>query len=285
MGLSRELALKMSTMQQSAWAPPTFPTGHLRALLELDPFQGPNAPPVPPPWHRVTGTWHAFGASAPTTPRLLWRPPSPVSPAGSCLKRGSSSGIFFSPSVDLAEAIDLFRAGGPDLDDDGGIINVDDVASLDDVFGDSASGFPAPGLQPPPSSNVRDRAGWPISSGRSWVRRRPSRGFPCRPRLSPPYLTICRASAFAPHLLPDGLPSAPCSRLCSTCSLLPVGTLKALVKSFTDFTNVEGCADTQARGIPLACSLPWQRFSVRAPDGALTKSRCPPTASRDRLSA
>ncbi|CAL8254596.1 unnamed protein product [Boreogadus saida] len=46
--------------------------------------------------------------------------------------------LFFSPSVDLAEAIDLFRAGAPDLDDDGGII---DVASLDDVFGDSASGF------------------------------------------------------------------------------------------------------------------------------------------------
>ncbi|CAL8357570.1 unnamed protein product [Gadus morhua 'NCC'] len=43
--------------------------------------------------------------------------------------------LFFSPAVDLAEAIDLFRAGAPDLDDDGGIINVDDDASLDDVFG------------------------------------------------------------------------------------------------------------------------------------------------------
>ncbi|CAL8395097.1 unnamed protein product [Boreogadus saida] len=38
------------------------------------------------------------------------------------------------------------------------------------------------------------------------------------------------------------------------------------------------------RGGSLAWSLHWQRFSVRAPDGALTKSRCPPTASRSRLS-
>ena len=61
-------------------------------------------------------------------------------------------------------------------------------------------------------------------------------------------------------------------------------TLKAPVKSYTDFTNVEGWADTQARGIPRLEPL-WQRFSVRAPDGALTKSRCPPTDSRSKLSA
>ncbi|CAL8250543.1 unnamed protein product [Boreogadus saida] len=35
--------------------------------------------------------------------------------------------LFFSPSVNLAEAIDLFRAGAPDLDDDGGIIDVDNL--------------------------------------------------------------------------------------------------------------------------------------------------------------
>ncbi|CAL8388849.1 unnamed protein product [Boreogadus saida] len=59
--------------------------------------------------------------------------------------------LFFSPSVDLAEAIDLFRAGAPGLDDDGGIIDVDDVASLDDVFGRVLShpiffpaGYPVP---------------------------------------------------------------------------------------------------------------------------------------------
>ncbi|CAL8260540.1 unnamed protein product [Boreogadus saida] len=113
----------------------------LRALRELGHFQDPYAPPVPPPWHRVTGTRRAFGASAPTTPRLraMAAPVSCVAcrelPEEGILSRH----LFFSPAVDLAEAIDLFRAGAPDLDDDGG--NIDDDASLDDVFGDSASGF------------------------------------------------------------------------------------------------------------------------------------------------
>ncbi|CAL8378948.1 unnamed protein product [Boreogadus saida] len=95
--------------------------------------------------------------------------------------------LFFSPAVDLADAIDLFRAGP---DDNDGIIDADDDASMDDVFGDSVSG-------------------WPISSGRSW------------------------------HLFTaaGGDPS----------------TLKAPVKSYTDFTNVEGWADTQAP--PLAALL------------------------------
>ena len=131
--------------------------------------------------------------------------------------------LFFSPAVDPADAIDLFRAG-PDLDDDDGIIDADD-ASMDDVFGDSASGFSRSRVT---TATVVQR-GKPRRMAdlfwRSWVRRRPSRGFPCRPRLSSPYLMICRASAFAPHLLPGGLPSAPCSRLCSTCLLLQVGTL------------------------------------------------------------
>ena len=46
--------------------------------------------------------------------------------------------LYFSPAVDLADAIDLFRAGP---DDNDGIIDADDDASMDDVFGDSASGF------------------------------------------------------------------------------------------------------------------------------------------------
>ncbi|CAL8314455.1 unnamed protein product [Boreogadus saida] len=50
--------------------------------------------------------------------------------------------LFFSPSVDLSEAIDIFRAGVPDIEDvDDDHIEVDDIASLDDVFVDFASGF------------------------------------------------------------------------------------------------------------------------------------------------
>ncbi|CAL8395199.1 unnamed protein product [Boreogadus saida] len=53
-----------------------------------------------------------------------------------------STHLFFSPSVDLAKAIDIFRAGVPDAQDaDDEHIEVDDVASLDDVFADSTSGF------------------------------------------------------------------------------------------------------------------------------------------------
>ena len=42
--------------------------------------------------------------------------------------------LFFSPAVELADAIDLFRAG-PFVDD-----GIND-ASMDDVFGDSATGL------------------------------------------------------------------------------------------------------------------------------------------------
>ncbi|CAL8368667.1 unnamed protein product [Boreogadus saida] len=81
------------------------------------------APPVPPPWHRVTGTWRAFGASAPTTPRLLWSAPVSCVACRELPEKGIlSRHLFFSPAVDLADAIDLFGAG-PDLDDDDGIID------------------------------------------------------------------------------------------------------------------------------------------------------------------
>ena len=44
--------------------------------------------------------------------------------------------------MDLAEAIDIFRAGVPDAQDaDDEHFEVDDVASLDDVFPGSASEF------------------------------------------------------------------------------------------------------------------------------------------------
>ncbi|CAL8335957.1 unnamed protein product [Boreogadus saida] len=49
--------------------------------------------------------------------------------------------LFFSPSVDFAEAIDIFGAGVPDAQDAGERFEVEDVASLDDVFPGSASEF------------------------------------------------------------------------------------------------------------------------------------------------
>ncbi|CAL8342142.1 unnamed protein product [Boreogadus saida] len=49
--------------------------------------------------------------------------------------------LLFSPSVNFAGAIDIFGAGVPDAQDAGEHFEVDDVASLDDVFPGSASEF------------------------------------------------------------------------------------------------------------------------------------------------
>ena len=49
--------------------------------------------------------------------------------------------LFFSPSVDLAEAIDIFGAGVLDAQDAEEYFEVDLVASLEDVFPGSASEF------------------------------------------------------------------------------------------------------------------------------------------------
>ncbi|CAL8337200.1 unnamed protein product [Boreogadus saida] len=78
--------------------------------------------------------------------------------------------LFFSPSVDLAEAIDIFRAGVPDAQDaDDEHFEVDDVASLDDVFAGSASEFSRSGASTEATVvRGRNHAGWPISSARSW---------------------------------------------------------------------------------------------------------------------
>ena len=90
--------------------------------------------------------------------------------------------LFFSPAVDLAEAIDLFRAG-PDLNDDDGIV---DTMTTPPWTTSSVTGFSRSRVT---TVTVVQR-GKPRRMAdlfwRSWVRRRPSRGFPCRPRLSSP---------------------------------------------------------------------------------------------------
>ena len=65
--------------------------------------------------------------------------------------------LFFSPSVDLAEAIDIFGAGVPDAQDAGEHFVVDDVASLDDVFPGSASEFSRSGASTEATIVPRER--------------------------------------------------------------------------------------------------------------------------------
>ncbi|CAL8388319.1 unnamed protein product [Boreogadus saida] len=190
-----------------------------------------------------------------------------------------------SPSVDLAEAIDLFRAGVPDLGDDGGIIDVDDVASLDDVFGDSASGF------------SRSR----VTTATVIQREKPHRMADLFGKIMGEAAAIKGIPIPAPPLVPvsDDMqgecfrtPSS--SRRATQCPLFPPvqhlftaagGDPEGPGENPSRISPTWRGGPILRRGGSLAWSLPWQRFSVRAPDGALTKSRCPPTASRDRLSA
>ncbi|CAL8253926.1 unnamed protein product [Boreogadus saida] len=215
---------------------------------------------------RCLGADHAAAAMAPSVSCVACR----ELPEEGVLSRH----LYFSPVVDVADAIDLFRAS-PDYHD--GVIDADDDAvSIDDVFDDSASGV------------SRSR----VTTTTAVERERPRRMADLFGEIMGEAAAIKGIPMPDPLLAPISCFHTPSSsRRVTQCPLfLPVqhffsaaggdpSTLKALVKSYMDFTNVEGWADTQARGIP------WQRFSVRAPDGALTNSRCPPTASRSRLSA
>ncbi|CAL8349730.1 unnamed protein product [Boreogadus saida] len=159
--------------------------------------------------------------------------------------------LYLSPAVDLADAIDLFRAS-PDYHD--GVTDAgDDAVSMDDVFDDSASGV----------SHSR------VSTATAVERERPRRMADLFGEIMGEAAAIKGIPMPAPPLAPisDDMqgecfrtPSS--SRRVTQCPLFPPvqhffsaaggdpSTLKAPVKSYTDFTNVEGWADTQARGIP-----------------------------------
>ncbi|CAL8345285.1 unnamed protein product [Boreogadus saida] len=160
--------------------------------------------------------------------------------------------LFFSPSVDLAEAIDIFGAELPDAQDADERFEVDDVASLDDVFPGSASEFSR-------------SAG--ASTGATIVPRERLR------RMADLFGDIMGEAAAIKGIPMPAPPLAPMwddmqgecfrtlssSRRVTQCPLFPPvqhlftaaggdsSTLKAPVRAFTDFTNVEGWADTQAR--------------------------------------
>ncbi|CAL8404882.1 unnamed protein product [Boreogadus saida] len=146
-----------------------------------------------------------------------------------------------------ARACDLFRAS-PDYHD-----GVTDAVSMDDVFDDSASGV----------SHSR------VSTATAVERERPRRMADLFGEIMGEAAAIKGIPMPAPPLAPisDDMqgecfrtPSS--SRRVTQCPLFPPvqhffsaaggdpSTLKAPVKSYTDFTNVEGWADTQARGIP-----------------------------------
>ncbi|CAL8237631.1 unnamed protein product, partial [Boreogadus saida] len=148
--------------------------------------------------------------------------------------------LFFSPAVDLADTIDLFSAGP---DDDDGIIDADDTASMDDVFGDSASGFSrsrvttATVVQHERPRLMADLFGEIINEVAA------IKGIPLPAPPLAPVSDDMQGECFR-------TPSS--SRQVTQCPLFPPvqhqftaaggnpSTLKAPVKSYTDFTNVEG---------------------------------------------
>ncbi|CAL8253945.1 unnamed protein product [Boreogadus saida] len=179
-----------------------------------------------------------------------------VAPASCALHEEGllSRHLFFCPSVDLAEAIDIFGAEVPDAQDADERFEVDDVASLDDVFPGSASEFSRSGASTEATIVPREK---------------PRRMADLYGEIMGEAVAIKGIPMPAPPLAPmsddvqgEFFRTLSSSRRVTQCPLFPAvqhlfsaaggdpSTLKAPVRAFTDFTNVEGWADTQAKGIP-----------------------------------
>ncbi|CAL8345369.1 unnamed protein product [Boreogadus saida] len=183
--------------------------------------------------------------------------------------------LFFSPSVDLAEAIDIFRAELPDAQDADERFEVDDVASLDDVFPGSASEFSRSGASTEaiivPRERLRRTADLfgDIMGEAVAIKGIPMPAPPLAP-MSDDMQGECFRTLSSSRRVTQCLLFPPVQHLFTAAGGDP-STLKAPVRAFTDFTNVEGWADTQVRGIPrlepsLAVLL---RPGVRAPPDRL----------------
>ncbi|CAL8345255.1 unnamed protein product [Boreogadus saida] len=185
------------------------------------------------------------------TPRLPGLPPPPAPPEEGLLSRH----LFFSPSVDLAEAIDIFGAEVPDAQDADECFEVDDVASLDDVFPGSASEFSrsagaSTGATIVPRERLRRMADLfgDIMGEAAAIKGIPMPAPPLAP-MSDDMQGECFRTLSSSRRVTQCLLFPPVQHLFTAAGGDP-STLKAPVRAFTDFTNVEGWADTQVRGIP-----------------------------------
>ena len=193
--------------------------------------------------------------------------------------------LFFSPSVDLAGAIDIFGAKVPDAQDADERFEVD-VASLDDVFPGSASEFSRSGASTEATIVPRER---------------PRRMADLFGEIMGEAAVIKGIPMPAPPLAPmsddmqgECFRTLSSSRRVTQCPLFPPvqhlftdaggdpSTLKAPVRAFTDFTNVEGWADTQARGIP---RLEPSLAALLCPGAGWRPNEKPLPPSRSRLPA
>ncbi|CAL8282233.1 unnamed protein product [Boreogadus saida] len=161
--------------------------------------------------------------------------------------------LFFSPSVDLAEAIDIFGAGFPDAQGTGEHFEVDNVASSDDVFPGSKSEFSRSGASTEatvvPRESPRRMADLfgEIMGEAAAIKGIPMPAPPLNP-MSDDMQGECFHTLSSSRLATQCLLFPPVQHLFTAAAGDP-STLKAPVRAFTDFTNVEGWADTR-RGIP-----------------------------------
>ena len=148
--------------------------------------------------------------------------------------------LFFSPWVNLAEAIDIF--GAQDADDEH--FEVDDVASLDDVFPGSASEFSRSGASTEATVVPRERPRrmadlfGEIMGEAAAIKGIPMPAPPLAP-MSDDMQGECFRTLSSSRRVTQRPLFPPVQRLFTAAGGDP-STLKAPVRAFTDFTNVEG---------------------------------------------
>ena len=201
----------------------------------------------------MTDTGRVSGASALNTPRLPWLLPPPAPPAASCLKKGSSPGTSFTPRQWIL--LRPLTSSGPKFQEADERFEVDDVASLDDVFPGSASEFSrsgastkattVPGERPRRMANLFGE----IMGDAAAIKGIPMPAPPLAP-MSDDMQGECFRTLSSSRRATQFPLFPPVQHLFTAAGGDP-STLKAPVRAFTDFNNVEGWADTQARD-PLA---------------------------------
>ena len=158
----------------------------------------------------------------------------------------------------LSEALDIFKAGVPDIEDED-IIEVDDAASIDDVFADSAfrlSHSRASTAMVVPREKPRRMAElFGEIVGEAAAIKGIAMPAPPPPHMSDDMHGGCFRTQSSPRRATQCPLFTPVQHFFTAAGGDPP-TLKAPAKAFSDFINVEGWADTQASpGASLAALL------------------------------
>ena len=146
----------------------------------------------------------------------------------------------------LSEALDIFKAGVPDIEDED-IIEVDDAASIDDVFADSAfrlSHSRASTAMVVPREKPRRMAElFGEIVGEAAAIKGIAMPAPPPPHMSDDMHGGCFRTQSSPRRATQCPLFTPVQHFFTAAGGDP-STLKSPVKAFSNFTEVDGCADT-----------------------------------------